>query len=220
MVRSPTQPDRIFCYYQVNPHSLIYSLPGQPHLCGDVTNTTRQDILVPSGKPTTHSLTHLPHLWWHLGRIFWYHQVNPPLTHLYTYLTYGDIRAGYSGTIRSTLIHSRSKYQTNLACVVTSPTQPGRIFWYHQFNLLSLTYSLPGVWWRHQQSQVGFYGTIGDPSLTQLLTTRLTSSVWWCNGPSRARYPCPVIRSILPHFLLTTRPTSPVWWRHQLSRAG
>jgi hypothetical protein len=28
----------------------------------------------------------------------------------------------------------------NLTCVVTSPTQPGRIFWYHQVNPLTLTY--------------------------------------------------------------------------------
>jgi hypothetical protein len=28
----------------------------------------------------------------------------------------------------------------NLTCVVTSPTQPGRIFWYHQVNPPSLTY--------------------------------------------------------------------------------
>ena len=31
---------------------------GQPHLCGDVTNSTGQDILVPSGQPSfIHVLT-------------------------------------------------------------------------------------------------------------------------------------------------------------------
>ncbi len=265
VVTCPTQP------IQNIPEQSSPPFPHLPHLYGDFTNSTQQDILVLLGQPSlahllttrsnspvcsevtnsalpkcfgtirSPSLTHLLTTRTN-SPVWWRHQLNragyfgpsgqPYFTHILTTRSTSPVwwrhqlnRAGYSGTIRSTLLHSRTNYQVNLACVVTTPTQTGRIFWYHQFNLLSLTYSLPGVWWRHKLSQVEFYGTImvllhGELSITQLLTTRLTSSVWWCNGPSRARYSCTVIRQSSLTHLLTTRPTSPVWWRHQLSRAG
>jgi hypothetical protein len=98
---------------------------GQPHLCGDVTNSTWQDILVPSGQPSfTHILTTRS-----TSPAWWRHQLNP---------------AGSSGSLRSTLPHSLTHYQVKLTCVVTSPTQPIQNIPERSCHPPSFTYSPPG----------------------------------------------------------------------------
>ncbi len=56
VMTSLAQTGRIFWYHQVHPPTLTYSLPGQPHLCGDVTNSAHPEY---SGTIRSPSLTHL-----------------------------------------------------------------------------------------------------------------------------------------------------------------
>jgi hypothetical protein len=143
-VINSTQQD-ILGYYQVDPSSLTYSLPGQTHLCSDVTNSTWQDILVPSVQPSfTHILTTrstspawLRHQLIQIEFSRTIRSTLPSLTYTLKSISWLGFQlnlTGYSVNIRSTLTHSFAHYQVKLTCVVTSPTQPDRIFSYNQVN--------------------------------------------------------------------------------------